>query len=157
MDCNRLNQTPVPQHIFSVSISAASAEHSSKKCSADITRFKRGNGAHINRHELALACLIQTPTAVQLKRAISAQATQIQRLSILQSCSSNTLSVCKQGSCMLPSACAGCKHTAIAAQCYPEWTRRPEVFGVLGEGSPTAARSEKKSTKRQEGLSELSR
>lgn len=62
MDCNRLNQTPIPQHIFPVSISAASAEHSSEKCSADIIGFQRGKGAHVNRHELALTCLIQTPT-----------------------------------------------------------------------------------------------
>lgn len=37
-----------------MSISAVSAEHSSKNSSADNSEFKRGNGAHKTRHKLAL-------------------------------------------------------------------------------------------------------
>lgn len=97
MDFNRLSQTAIPKHISPVSISAVSAECSSKKHRAGITGLKRGNGAHINRHELALNHLIQALVALQqLRREISAQATQIPSRSILGSCSSSSvLSVCK--------------------------------------------------------------
>lgn len=98
MDFNRLSQTAIPKHISPVSISAVSAEWSSKKHRAGRTGLMRGNGAHINRHELALNHLIQALVALQLRREISAQATQILSRSVLRSCSSSSssvLSVCK--------------------------------------------------------------
>lgn len=149
MDCNRLNQTPIPQHIFPVPISAASAEHSSEKCSADITGFKRSKGAHINRHELALTCLIQTPTdsSAVKERHFCMGNTNPQPPSSRAAAATRYLYASKVAACCqcLRRLWAHCDCSTVLPGVDTEIRGGWCVRG----GQPTAARPEKKSTKRQ--------